>query len=298
VTNPYTGRPPLDSAWQLGYDYGSQHAHHSTPEPPDFSGWDHYGADARAQLPGTWREGCEAGRTAVLGHAPAAGDATDDGEVLPGGVAIPATGDEPVDAEHVRVAVRQVKFWLNAFIHPSHVDGPPGAGVALGYEYFSGDGRDYSAEIHASSRLHSEVEIVDIATGEPKVSFQWHNCGESHALDAQLNVVATERAVPRAEFGEPHYANGVVSVHYVGAAAMPLLPSPDVDVNGTFSVNVETGEVSFHGNVDVYPWYEVYAAVNNGAAVTLVQAAPTGSPEGLLGGASRPVAGTADALGQ
>jgi hypothetical protein len=293
MINPYAGRTPLDTAWQAGHEYGAEHAHHSTPEPPDFSGWDHYGADVQAQLPGVWREGCEAGRTAVLGHEPGAADGT----VLPGGVAVPAAGDEPVDAAHVRVAVRQVKFWLNAFIHPAHVDGPPGAGVLKGWEYFSGDGRDYSADIHASSRLHSEVEIVDIASGHPHVSFQWHNCGESHALDAHLNVVATERAVPRAEFGEPHYANGVLSIGYVGAASMPLLPSPDVDVNGTFSVNVETGEVSFHGKVDVYPWYEVYAAVNNGAPVALVQAEPTGTPEGLFGGASRAVSGTAHALG-
>jgi len=297
VTNPYTGRTPLDAAWQNGYDYGHQHARHSTPEPPDFSGWHHYGAEVQAQLPTVWREGCDAGRSAALGHAPTGADATDDGEVLPGGVAIPAAGNEPVDAAHTHVAVHQVKFWLNAFIHPAHVDGPPGAGLALNYEYFSGDNRDYSSEIHASSRLHSEVEIVDIDSGHPRVSFQWHNCGESHALDSNLNVVATDRAVPRAQFGDPHYADGVVSIAYVGAAAMPLLPSPDVDVNGTFSVNVETGEVSFHGAVDVYPWYEVYATVNNGAPVTLLQAEPTGTPSGLVGGASRGVGGSAVALG-
>lgn len=297
MTNPYTGRAPLDAAWQNGYEYGSQHAHHSTPDAPDFSGWNHYGAEVQGQLPGVWREGCEAGRTAALGHAPGGGDATDDGEVLPGGVAIPAAGNEPVDAAHTRVAVHQVKFWLNAFIQPAHVDGPPGAGLVKGWEYFSGDGRDYSTDIHASSRLHSEVEVVGIETGQPHESFQWHNCGESHALDAHFNIVATERATPRGQFSGPHYADGVVSVHYVGAASMPLLPSPDVDVNGTFSVNVETGEVSFHGNVDVYPWYEVYAAVNNGSPVALLQAAPTGTPEGLIGGASRAVSGTASALG-
>jgi len=111
------------------------------------------------------------------------------------------------------------------------------------------------------------------------------------------SLASSPRATPRAEFGEAQYANGIVTVHYVGAASMPLLPSPDVDVNGSFSVNVETGEVSFHGNVDVYPWYEVYATVNNGAPVALVQAAPTGTPEGLIGGASVPVSGTANALG-
>lgn len=296
MTNPYQGRQPLDAAWQHGYDYGHQHAHFSTPEPPDFSGWTHYGAEVQAALPGAWREGAQAGRTAALGHAPTAGDNTDDGESLPGGVLTPAAGNEPVDAAHTTVRVHQVKFWLNAFIQPAHVDGPPGAGLALNYEYFSGDNRSYSTDIHASSRLHSEVEIVGIETGHPHVSFQWHNCGESHALDSSFNVVATERATPSGGFGDPHYADGVVSIGYVGAAAMPLLPSPDVDINGTFSVNVETGEASFHGNIDVYPWYEAYVTVNNGAPVALFHEVPSGTPEQLVGGASRPVSGTAHTL--
>ena len=71
------------------------------------------------------------------------------------------------------------------------MDGPPGYGAIYDYEYFSGDGRGYSSDIHASSRMHSEVEITGVNTEQPQISFQWHNCGESHALDSSLNIVDT-----------------------------------------------------------------------------------------------------------
>lgn len=292
MTNPYLARQPQETAWQNGYDYGFQHAHYSTPEAPDFSSWSHYPADVIAQLPTIWREGADAGRTAALGHAPTGADATDDGTPPDGGVLTPATGNEP---EQLNIRVQTVKFWVNAFIHDAHVDGPPGAGITLGYEYFSGDNRGYSTEIHAPHRLHTEIEIVDIATGHPKQSFQWSHCDESHALDSSFNIVATKQATPTGGWGEPLYGGGVVSVHLRAAAAMPLLPSPDVDVNGTFSVNVQTGEVSVNGMIDVYPWFEGYASVNNGAPVTLFQMDPTGSPLTLAGDANRPVQATVQA---
>ncbi|MDT4916863.1 MAG: hypothetical protein QOH89_1563 [Pseudonocardiales bacterium] len=291
MTNPYTGRVPQETAWQHGYDYGHEHAHFSTPEAPSFDGWNDYGPEVVATLPGIWHEGAQAGRTAALGHAPTGADASDDGESLPGGVLTPTAGTEPAV-----IKMKTVKFWLNCFIHDAHVPAPYPA-HALNYHHFSGDDRGYSTDIHAPSRLHAEIEIVDLQTGHPHESFHWIMCGPSHALDEHFAVVATDTATPHGGFTNLHYdaATGIVSVHFTGTAAMPLLPSPDVDVNGTFSANVTTGEVSFNGMIDVYPWVEAYAAVNNGSPVNLFQMDPTGTPEGLIGGANRPAHGSAHA---
>jgi hypothetical protein len=287
MTNPYLAQQPLEAAWDHGFEYGREHPHNSTPEPPDFSSWSHFGADQLARLPDVWREGAVAGRTAALGHAPTGADSSDDGESLPGGVLTPATGAEPTGGE---IRVHTVKFWVNGFIADAHVDAPPGASLAIsGCEYFSGDNRGYSAEIHAPSRLHTEVEVVDCHTGHPHQSFQWSKCGESHALGSDLHVIETKEAIPEGGWSDPHYSEGVVSVHLRAGARMPLLPSPMTDVNGTFSVNIYTGEVTVAAMIDVYPWYEGYVAINNGSPIALFNEDPTGSPLTLLGDANRPV---------
>jgi hypothetical protein len=73
--------------------------------------------------------------------------------------------------------------------------------------------------------------------------------------------------------------------------------SPDIDVNGTFSVNAATGDVEFSGSIDAFPWHEAYASVNGGAPVTLMAENPTGTgATDLMGGATRGVHGTGNGL--
>jgi len=218
------------------------------------------------------------------------GDSYDGG--LPGGV---ETSGEQYAFDWSQAKIHTVKFWINAFIHPPWVEGPPGAGLLFNYEYFSGDNRGYSAEIHASSRLHSEVEITGINTGNPHISFQWHDCDESHAADSSYNVVDSKKADARAHFTSLSAENGVVSIHYAGAASMPLLrTAPDIDANGWFSIDALSGTAYFQGAIDSFPWFEAYAAGNNGSPVPLFQEDPTGDgPGSLFGDANRGVDGTA-----
>ncbi|HEX9260566.1 MAG TPA: DUF3238 domain-containing protein [Acidimicrobiales bacterium] len=202
------------------------------------------------------------------------------------------------DEEGNGAPIHTVKFWINAFIHPAWVDGPPGAGLLFDYEYFSGDSRGFSSHIHASSRLHSEVEIAGLDTEHPHITFQWHDCAESHAADSDHNVVETAKAQARAHFGSLTVQNGIVSIHYTGAASMPLLKAaPDIDANGWFSVDPMSGTAYFEGSIDAFPWFEAYAAGNNGAPVTLFQEEPTGDgPEALFGDANRAISANASLL--
>jgi hypothetical protein len=228
---------------------------------------------------------------ALIGGSGGSSDALDGG--LPGGV---ATLPVATAVNWSQAKLHTVKFWINAFIAPDKVDAPPGAGLAFHYYYFSGDNRGYSSEIHASSRIHSEVEITGLNTGRPQISFQWNVCGESHALDEHGAIVDTKTAQVHGGFHDPQAQDSMVHIWYQGAAAMPLLQaSPDIDLNGWFSVDPFNGSVSFSGLVDGFPWYEAYAAGNNGAPVTLFTLDPPAgnTPLDLVGDANRPASGYA-----
>jgi hypothetical protein len=193
-------------------------------------------------------------------------------------------------SEGPQIRVQQVKFWLNAFISPDHIDGPPG------FHCFHGDGRGYSADVHARSRLHSEVEISGLGTAQPHISLTWNHCDESIQIDCDTKAELDRKSPDPSRCGWHNlrctggsYADPW-SVDFVGAVNNPcVIASPDVDVNGTFSIDPLQGHAYFQGMVDVYPWYEGYVAFNNGAPVTMFQLEPSGTPFGLYGGASRAV---------
>jgi hypothetical protein len=96
------------------------------------------------------------------------------------------------------VPIRSVKFWINAFI-PRHIPGYTRAvpkGIHLGKTMIPGpqrpgfgarrievsdcyltDQREFSNDIHAKSRLHSEFRI-DFGGGMSTLT-QWYNCDEA-----------------------------------------------------------------------------------------------------------------------
>src|SRR5919108_1609130 len=94
--------------------------------------------------------------------------------------------DDPFDAgQDTTQEPRTVKVWINAFI-PRQVPGKtrPVPGATNGQTMLSGpvpgvsdcfctDNRGFSRDIHASSRMHAELEI-DLRG--PSENFQWHNC--------------------------------------------------------------------------------------------------------------------------
>jgi hypothetical protein len=85
------------------------------------------------------------------------------------------------------VAIKSVKFWINAFI-PKIIPGYtrpvpgnpmltmiPGPVLVTGSDCYYTDQRDFSNEIHASSRMHSEGRVEFRSSRDP-VMTQWHNC--------------------------------------------------------------------------------------------------------------------------
>jgi Protein of unknown function (DUF3238) len=83
-------------------------------------------------------------------------------------------------------------------------------------------------------------------------------------------------------------------VLYDGVTENPLaLPSPDIDIALFFTVDPVGRTVSVRGAVNAFPDYEIYARVDGGPPVTLVQHRHSLDPVfGLPGGADQPVAAT------
>jgi hypothetical protein len=222
-----------------------------------------------------------------------------------------ALEDAPVDAgapadvgvgTAPQVKVSTLKVWLNAFIPETKVS-------ALG-DCFSGDNRSFSSEIHASSRMHSELEVTRLGTPDAGESFHWHNCDPSHKVDCSTGAVLeeargdTSRMAFKVNIGTfPDPVAGVhdlptpstVRISYEGAANNPLVsPSPDIDMTMVFILDPVTGTLNFDGAVDAFPSFEGYAAANNGAPVELFthsHAADAG-PTDLIGDANQPISGS------
>jgi hypothetical protein len=68
VDNPYSGQEPYATAWDHGYQYGSQNPNDTDPTPPDFSSW---GLDdeTKGYVEQVWKEGALAGRESGGGQS-------------------------------------------------------------------------------------------------------------------------------------------------------------------------------------------------------------------------------------
>jgi len=235
--------------------------------------------------------------------------------------------DQPSGTSPLRF--KTFKVWVNAFIpadvpgvtipRPNHSGesmvpgaGPPGwvIGAKTTDECYLGDSRDFDNEIHASSRMHSEVEVGHLDTA-PAVDFQWHQCGTSHGIDSSTGneLESATAATSGMQFSnlrgnatvdpvagvdiDPN--PNLVQIDYDGAAAMPLLPSPDIDMNFVFKADPVGGTVAFDGMVDEFPAYEIYATADNGSPKTMLNLMPPpgNTPLNLIGDADRPVSGSA-----
>jgi len=211
-----------------------------------------------------------------------------------------------------------VKFWINAFI-PSAVCQLVGgieAAVVNGFFpgtpfpdtwFLAGDQREFSDDIHASSRLHSEVEIGSIDTANAVVNFQFHAAGESRALDSDGNVIETGTApttdmsffnLRRNQTVDPE--GGViddsdnpnfVQIDVSGSGRVPFSVAPfvpTIDYVGTLSFDPDARIGRFRGGIDGFPSYEMYVAVDNGPPIRL-GAFSANSPFDLVGDANQHV---------
>ena len=153
--------------------------------------------------------------------------------------------------------------------------------------------------------MHSEVEI-DIT--EPKINFQWHQCSPTNAvsLDTGELTCTASGNTSRMKFlnlrgnttVDPEGGvlidprEKIVQIDVDAAANNPCVTgSPDIDFYGAIVIDPEAGTLEFNGMVDGFPAYEMYAAVNNGAPITIFQLMPPpgNDPWNLIGEPNIPV---------
>ena len=199
-----------------------------------------------------------------------------------------------------------LKTWLNAFI-PGEIPGLTQvltAGPFAGQTVINGpstwfndcfrtDQRSFDSEIHASSRMHSEVEIdLDM----PGINLQWHNCDKTHEIDCEDGDPECEDSgnTSRMYFYDLQVlTDTTLSIKLRGETNNPCFSgSPDIDYEGEIKFDVVNKEFSFDGYVDAFPAFEMYVTLNNGAPISVFQLDPPtgGSPSNLFGGPNRAIA--------
>src|SRR6266478_4426998 len=196
-----------------------------------------------------------------------------------------------------------INFWLNAFIPNSAcitkgdifvVVSPP---IPVP-RFFAGDQRDFSDDVNASARMHSEVRLEGLSTDAPTIASQNNVCGESREVDGEGNIIASATASADRIFfvnlrgsqsvdpdggGVVDGIPGSIQIDIVGSAGMPLMPSPDIDYSGTLTIDRLEGNLLFKGAVSNFPAFEIYFRVNDGPTGTLAQIQPQ-IPLDLFGG--------------
>jgi hypothetical protein len=184
--------------------------------------------------------------------------------------------------------IHTIKLWINAFIPASFVGAQPiSAGEHAGKRMlttawivnrcFLTDEREFSADLHASSRLHSEIEI-DVV--KQKMVYEFHHCHETVEIDCLTGVekCRSHGGTEQMRFENFVAANGgqTFTVDLKASAKNPCLTvasikvSPNVDLFGTISVllnwNATEATVRFDGMIETYPAFEMYAAFNGSEA--------------------------------
>lgn len=163
------------------------------------------------------------------------------------------------------------------------------------------DQRSFSNAIDAKSRMHSQFSL-DLS-GSEFVFTQEHHCDATIELDCENGCVECKRvgSTDRMKFTlEPSTSGGPrnrIVVKMDCASSNPCDKSSrlfgDIDYSGTITFDVNTREIEFVGKIDQFPAFEAYAAVNDGAGVSLIQESPPrgNSVLNLPGFADRPVQG-------
>jgi hypothetical protein len=231
------------------------------------------------------------------------------------GTALPSLDRRPLEIardEEESSDIRSVKVWLNAFI-PKHIPGLtraapghedktmiPGPSVVGDDPWFSDcfmtDQRSFDANVKASSRMHSEIEIE---IGGPSENFQFHDCSPTHEIDCEDGG---EECTKKGDTSKMKYSNlrgsllTVIKVDLNAASNNPCYSgSPDIDYVGTVIINPAARVVDFEGKIDAFPAFEMYATANGGAGKLMFSEPPPegNSPGDLAGPANRDVTGHA-----
>lgn len=191
------------------------------------------------------------------------------------------------------VPIRSIKFWINAFI-PKKVAGytksVPGKqnytmipGPFPGSDCFYTDQRNFSNNIHAESRMHSEFKLN--FTGPTPNLKQWHKCDFTIECDCEDGEEEckkkgnTDRMKFKWDMANAFIKNkGLYVIQMYCRSNNPCSPSSrfggDIDYEGKILIDLPSRKITFDGKIDAFPAFEAYATINDGAGVALFQESP------------------------
>lgn len=197
-----------------------------------------------------------------------------------------------------------VDFYIKAFI-PLNVDGVTKAypkdrsktmigGVPVIGDCFLTDQRSFSPDSGASARMFSQA-LVHVSPAGSSWSEQ-HHCGETVEVDCEDGDVEGRKTQNNddMDFEERERSASRLVLGFKAARNNPLVTlSPDIDLEGTLTVDRVNKFVEFVGKVDDFPAFEAYVKINGGAPRIIKQLGPKkdAGPTSLFGGANRDFGG-------
>lgn len=190
----------------------------------------------------------------------------------------------------VPIPIQSVTFWLNAFL-PRDIAGytttlkwGPYAGLTAmaGPLYCLTDQRNFSNDIRARARMHSEITL-DCSGTIPALT-QAHRCDVTTVCDGQDGEVKCQRQASTSDMKftlisvEPS-----VVIRLDCKASNPCAPASsaldDIDYKGTIVIDPAARRIAVDLLIDLFPAFEAYAAINGGVGAILFRHAP---PAGIL----------------
>lgn len=199
-------------------------------------------------------------------------------------------------------SIHSVTFWLNAFL-PRDIIGATTTlreGPQMGLTAISGplccltDQRNFSNNIHARSRMHSQVTI-DLSDSPPTMT-QNQRCDMTLECDCKSGEVKRQRRADTARMKFSLAAvEPTVTIHMDCIASNPCSSASwafgDIAYKGLIVIDPSERSITIDLMIGLFPAFEAYAAINEGRGATLFHYAP---PAGMTAartptGATRPI---------
>lgn len=189
----------------------------------------------------------------------------------------------------ITLPFRSFRFWVNAFI-PRDIFGATttlregdyrGLSMLSKAPCYLTDQRNFSNEPSASSRMHSLAK-VDLVDGQPNLT-QGHRCDELIEWDVDGSMSRRQRvSTSNMRFSLTRAEPTIVvqmNCRYADPVTSPAHGIGDIEYQGIVEINPLTPAIDIDLMICLFPAFEGYASVNNGAATVLFRYAP---PAGIL----------------
>jgi hypothetical protein len=167
---------------------------------------------------------------------------------------------------------------------------------------FLTDGRDFSDDIQAKARMHSEIDIQFHAQPFPHEA---HWCSDTVQVDCATGEELCRETPDNSQmrFSNFHISQDGRQISFDLKASSKnsclkvaeLKISPNLDYEGAFTItlghDLTSAVITFEGKIEVYPAFEMYVSVNGGVPQTMLRedVMPGTSPLNLVGAPARPI---------